>query len=178
MTKKSVFVVIIGLIAFYFFIFDQEFDFNQKFSKTVGKNLSGSYRPPIQEIQNSTFTNGSSGEEIKLSNLIKDNTNVVLHFWATWCVPCVEEIASLYRYALNQKNAENPPVFVFIAVNDKWVNITKFLEKSKLDQSKVGYWLLDNSGEAYTKFRVDKVPESFILRSGQVERLSGAQVWK
>lgn len=178
MTKKSVFVVIIGLIAFYFLIFDQEFDFNKKFSKSVVKNLSGSYRPPLQEIQNSLFTNAASGEEVKLSNLIRDNAEVIVHFWATWCVPCLEEIPSLYRYALNQKNAENPPVFVFIAVNDKWLSITKFLEKAKLDHSKVGYWLIDNTSEAYNKFRVDKVPETFIIRSGQVERLSGAQVWK
>lgn len=179
MTKKSVLVVVAVLAAFYYFIFDREFDFNNKFSNShIGESVMGTYKPPLEEIYGSTFIDAASGESVRLGNLIKGNENVVIHFWGSWCVPCLVEIPSLYRYAESKKDMENPPIFVFIAINDTWSNITKFLEKAKLDYSKVGHWLIDMNSESYTKYRVDKVPESFVIRSGAVERLVGAQVWK
>src|SRR5688500_7862506 len=50
----------------------------------------------------------------------------LLHFWATWCPPCVTEIPALMRLA---EDLEAPGVFrvLLVAVNDSPDQAAKFL---------------------------------------------------
>jgi len=65
------------------------------------------------------------GKEIKLSDF-KGKT-VLIDFWASWCMPCREEMPALVKFYKKHKN-EN---FVILAVNidDKRENMKKFINK-------------------------------------------------
>src|SRR5438067_8894697 len=44
---------------------------------------------------------------------------LVVHFWATWCAPCVEELPGLLAYAREIKN--DPSVeLLAVSVDDDW----------------------------------------------------------
>ena len=67
---------------------------------------------PAPEVVLSTF----DGDEWRLStHLAEDGRPVVLNLWASWCIPCREEIPELSSFA-----TENPHVAVVgAAVNDQ-----------------------------------------------------------
>lgn len=179
MIKNTIAIFFISFIIGYFFIFNENYDFKNKFLKIKSEEANSKpYIPLFEEIYNSTFTFAENAQPVSLNSFMKKDTEVVIHFWATWCAPCLDEIPSLYKYAQNQNVLKKPVVFIFIAINDTWEKIQHFLKKTKIDPKLVGYWLIDNNNESYNKFRVDKVPESFIIRSYDINRLVGAQIWK
>lgn len=178
MTKKITLTVFCLGILSYFFIFNNQFNFYSKFTPTSMSIQKDLYIPKINDIRSAVFLSEDNKSKVSLEELLGKNQNAILHFWATWCVPCLEEIPMLVNYALKQNNNSNAPVFIFIAVNDEWVDIQKFLDKKKINYKDIGYWLIDNDNISYQNFRVDKVPESFVIRSNEVERLVGVQQWR
>lgn len=141
--------------------------------------------PSFTEALNSKFKNLQSSDEKQLSkylnfNHISDSNVVFIHFWATWCVPCIEELPALVQYAKNNyfnKN-KNSTQFVFVSVNDNKDQIVKFLKSKSIDYQNYGIWLMDNENEAYVAFRVDKLPETFVISKDSSTRLQGAQEWR
>jgi len=78
--------------------------------------------PTAQDLYSKTFPD-AAGKEYPLSAL-KGHV-VVVNFWATWCVPCVEEIPSLSKMSASYaKKVE----FVGIGI-DSAANVAEFQKK-------------------------------------------------
>lgn len=69
-----------------------------------------------------------NGESMKLRDL--QGRVVLLNFWATWCVPCIEEIPSLQK--LSQAYADRGLVVVGAAVESEPEDIKKFVAKHQM----------------------------------------------
>lgn len=179
-TQKRKFLPIMLLVAvgtLIYFIQSQDKVF---MTGGVNKKVESTFLPTRSEVLDSKFTpvNSSKLDVQSIRSLLEDKINspLIIHFWATWCVPCLEEIPSLVMYGM--KNQQRELVrFIFVAVNDTDQNVEKFLKSKGIDYKNFGVWLLDNKNQAYEKFRVDKVPETFIIREN-ILRLSGAQMWR
>ncbi len=52
---------------------------------------------------------------------------ILLHFWATWCAPCIEELPKLINLA---ESEPEKVTIIAIAVNDKSKDIQRFLSKT------------------------------------------------
>lgn len=53
---------------------------------------------------------------------------VIMHFWATWCAPCIQEFPELMRSAVN-----NPGIIYLTVSNDRDVKLAEgFVEKMRL----------------------------------------------
>lgn len=76
---------------------------------------------------NASFTN-VNGESVKLADL--KGKVVVINFWATWCPPCIIEMPSLDKLALDQKDNENL-VFMAVEVDRNIEKAAKFMAKNK-----------------------------------------------
>jgi thiol-disulfide isomerase/thioredoxin len=81
---------------------------------------------------------------------------VVLNFWATWCVPCKDEMPLLQKYS----NALKSKVVV-IGINSQ-ESISEI--KAFVDANAISFpIILDSSGEILRKFLVHNYPTTFFI---------------
>lgn len=89
---------------------------------------------------------------------------VVLHFWATWCVPCVWELPQIEKLH-RQLQANREVVLLTISVDQSDSTVKEFL-------SKYGYSfvvLRDKESAVKKAFRLDSLPTIlFIDRAGRI----------
>ena len=89
---------------------------------------------------------------------------VVLNFWATWCVPCREEIPSLIE--LHQQYGDDGVIIVGASVDRGGVDLVKrFVERFK-----VNYPIVIADEKMMRDFgNVEAVPTTFLIdRNGRV----------
>ena len=86
---------------------------------------------------------------------------VIVHFWATWCAPCIVEFPELMKLG-----REHPAELEILAVSvDKNIkDIEKFLSKNKISLPK-NIVMIHDPNQEITKntYSVQKFPESFML---------------
>lgn len=115
------------------------------------------------------------GKEFQLAEMSGD---VLLHFWATWCAPCVTELPHL----INFMETEPDMTLIAISVDVDARIIPSFLEK--LDIAVTAHdniiWAHDPQQKITNGvFNVYQFPETLLLNSEKqlTRRLIGAQNW-
>ena len=99
---------------------------------------------------------------------------LVLHFWATWCGGCVEEIPSLEVF----QREYGPQGVVVLGVS---VDANEKLYKRFMDQFKVSYATSrDPSWDIAASYGTFQLPESYIIDSSGkvVQKVIAAQNWQ
>ncbi|MDX1951003.1 MAG: TlpA disulfide reductase family protein [Verrucomicrobiota bacterium] len=105
------------------------------------------------------------GSSVDLSSL-KGSNVVVLDFWATWCPPCVASLPTMAKIAKEYKS--KGVAFYAVNVQETPKEVKAFLKKHKLEDLPV---LMDESGDATKKFKVEAFPTSlFIDKAGVVKK--------
>ncbi|WP_297338168.1 TlpA disulfide reductase family protein [Algoriphagus sp.] len=96
---------------------------------------------------------------------------IVLHFWATWCKPCIEEFPSL-REAQPRLEKEN--VQFLIASDEELGLIEKFQKRFQ-----TGLNLIQLSKGSLSEFGIYALPTTLILNEEgeQIHRISGKIDW-
>ena len=128
---------------------------------------------------------GSTDAQIPLASSIKtvDITGLkhllrptgrplLVNFWATWCVPCREEMPSLAALA---RRAPDQLVVLAIDVGESRARVGRFLERYPVDLP----ILLDTRGDAAQAWRVGVYPSSYVIGpDGRIRRyIAGALDW-
>ncbi len=102
---------------------------------------------------------------------------IVLHFWATWCGPCLLELPEILQLVEKRKDI----VFVTVAIDDSWATIEKFfLQYPALASIKDRtILLLDPESEIADRYASNKFPETFLINSQGIidNKFVGAQPW-
>jgi len=95
----------------------------------------------------------------------------LVHFWATWCPPCVAEVPSLQRLVRDFRGQKDFSV-VMIAVADVKTKVTPFLGPG---------WdmvLFDPSWDVAHRYGTEQLPETYLVVRGEVvEKFVGATDW-
>lgn len=95
------------------------------------------------------------GNAVNLSRL--HGKFVIIHFWATWCPPCVEEMPALNRFWARLRN--NPKIELYsVSVDDNWKAIDDFQKKVPFDLPV----FRDRGAVTAHKFGTRKFPETYI----------------
>ena len=99
----------------------------------------------------------------------------IIHFWATWCEPCREELPTL-QSLWNKLGNENIKVIGVVSDKDKVTNVKDFISKLKLTFPIV----LDSEGSTYNSYLVKALPTTYIVgKDGKfLARAIGAIDWK
>jgi cytochrome c biogenesis protein CcmG, thiol:disulfide interchange protein DsbE len=116
------------------------------------------------------------GKELELHTV--SGKKVLLHFWATWCGPCVLELPELMEMA---ERESKDLMVIAIAVDKDWQTIGSFLERyPKLKKlPEVVSLYLDPEGKIPSQYGTNGLPESFLLGRDLtvISKLVGAQPW-
>lgn len=132
----------------------------------------------IKTIPNLTLEEFNSDNKHNLIELAQAGSNLVVHFWATWCAPCEKELPALKE--LTEKISSNNNVkFLFITVNDKVKDVEKFLKKYNLAAASNVLVLVDNSFYHQKSFGTYKLPETYVFskNTNLLRRFVGPQEW-
>jgi thiol-disulfide isomerase/thioredoxin len=96
----------------------------------------------------------------------------LLHFWATWCPPCLVEIPKLRAFT-NELHGEPRFGLVMVAVNDTNQRVNDFLGPAD-----TGTMLYDPQWEIANRYGTDQLPETYLVVAGEVvEKFVGATDW-
>jgi peroxiredoxin len=100
---------------------------------------------------------------------------VVLHFWAAWCAPCIEEIANWTKFAEGYSGDEVR--FVAVTLDDRWEDAHKILPSKNLPKNLVS--LIDLEKELPEKYGTYQYPETYLIGPDQtiVTKWVGPQPW-
>ena len=90
---------------------------------------------------------------------------LVVHFWATWCAPCEEELPGLVAWWREAK-ADPRVELLAVSVDEDWKTVEGFLAKRNAADLPLA---LDPGKSAATAFGTLKFPETwFLAPSGEV----------
>jgi thiol-disulfide isomerase/thioredoxin len=99
---------------------------------------------------------------------------VILHFWATWCAPCVEELPHLDAFAEKYENTTH-----IVAVATDLKDVSKIRDFYKAKGIKNLSIAIDKSGILSRLFRASSLPTTvFISSQGhEIGRIQGMVEW-
>ena len=102
---------------------------------------------------------------------------ILLHFWASWCPPCVDEIPLLYQ---RSKMTEFPKDTVILAVSldEERVDALKLLPGFK-DDSPTFILAMDSTKRLAESYGSYQLPETFLIdQAGELkEKWAGPKNW-
>jgi thiol-disulfide isomerase/thioredoxin len=87
----------------------------------------------------------------------------LVHFWATWCPPCIKEIPALQRLSSDFSRHHDFKVLM-VAVSDSNDKVRSFLGSGS-DQI-----LFDPAWDVAKRYGTDKLPETYLVIGGKVVR--------
>lgn len=100
---------------------------------------------------------------------------LILHFWATWCGPCREEMPELVKFVRDTKNDPNVE-FLTVSGDQDWKVVDAWLEERGISGLPVA---LDPKGAIAGRYGATGYPETFFIApSGEiVQHFVGAADW-
>jgi thiol-disulfide isomerase/thioredoxin len=122
-----------------------------------------------REIRPGGFLIDAAGRPQPLARELKPVT--LLHFWATWCPPCITEIPSLVEYATTLRDGRVG--LVLVAVDDDPERARTFLGTAEFPL------LYDPDWDVAHRFGTRQLPETHIVVEGRVvDSFIGAADWR
>ncbi|HEY7214002.1 MAG TPA: TlpA disulfide reductase family protein [Thermoanaerobaculia bacterium] len=87
----------------------------------------------------------------------------LVHFWATWCPPCIQEVPALQRLT---RDFSGHPEFnvLMVAVSDSSDKVRSFLGPG------ADMVLFDPRWDVANRYGTNKLPETYLVVDGQVVR--------
>ena len=131
----------------------------------------GVQQPSVKKLAPDFTLTGVDGGQVKLSDL--RGKLVLLHFWATWCVPCRHEMPLLH-----QLDRDGLKQFRIVCINvnrGDSVEVKAFMDKV----TPHFHSLLDPSGEVRNQYAIRGLPTSYLIAADGkiIGRMIGERDW-
>ena len=101
----------------------------------------------------------------------------VIHFWAAWCAPCIDEIPKWTAFAQRYQEKSDQVRFVAVSLDPTWKEAHKILPTERLPTGV--FSLLDPEQKTSEAFGSFQFPESYLVsRGGKIlMKWVGPQNW-
>lgn len=175
------FVILIVTISF--FVKNYSVEITQFFSpnsdsKTIDSESSEKiFISSFQKfISSQTFKDysGQDLSDVPFNEKLKNSEVVIIHFWASWCAPCVNEVPELIsfknRIFLDGSVSKQKILFVTVSLDEDSVQIEKFIKSFKDFGSSDFIKIWDKSSVFSKYFNVDRLPMTVVLSKSEAPR--------
>ena len=139
---------------------------------------------PLTDDELDLLIQTHDGKNTTLRTLMASGDAILLHFWASWCGPCMEELPEIGKLA--QALRGRRVQVVSVSHDDAWAEADAALVKTNgKAQPDAGVWLREIEGQSGDDGKMLRVrmgtlqlPETYILLDGQaLVRLIASQPW-
>lgn len=118
-----------------------------------------------QEIPNLTLKN-IEGEYIVLKDLVKDDSSLkVFSFWATWCVPCINELDSINEVYGTWQEETNVEIIAVSIDDSRTSKRIRPLVNGKGWKYQI---LLDSNQDFKRALNISTVPYLIVVKNGEI----------
>jgi peroxiredoxin len=93
-------------------------------------------------------------------------------FWATWCVPCVEEIPTMRQVYARYRDRGFVVLGVVVPNDQTKAGVREFATQHKMDYPIV--W--DGADAIVNRYRIDAIPQIFLIGRDGVIRYAGGEL--
>ena len=106
-----------------------------------------------------------NGETTTLEKLSKENNLMVISLWATWCVPCKNELDAINEVYIDWQDETNVKLFAISVDDARTVSRVKPLVNGKAWDFSV---LLDTNNDLKRALGASTIPLTLIIKNGKI----------
>ncbi len=123
--------------------------------------LAGLAQDQLPSVKIRTIT----GKEVNFNEISKSDTAVIVSLWATWCVPCINELETIHdQYEERQK--ETPFKMIAISIDDnRTSNRVRSFVKGKGWDFEI---YLDVNNDLKRALNINDVPHVLLIKNGKI----------
>ena len=124
-------------------------------------------------VVNSNVNLYSLTEVSNIENSLKNESFIVLNPWASWCIPCIEEVEELKKISLDEKY-----YVIGVLVDDSKQNGQEFIKKYNVNYENI--LSEDDIDYLLAKFNWTGIPTSLVLNLDYevIQTISGQVSYK
>ena len=98
----------------------------------------------------------------KLINILDFNSNYVVNFWATWCIPCKKELPDLNKMKIENKDLK----VIIISIDKKPIkDQLNFLKKNKVNELTAYF---DQNMTFFKSLRLRGIPTTLLINQQKI----------
>lgn len=151
--------------VFVFFVFKGNY-FSSKQKKEVVSLPAAISSADIKNKLSSLELFDYEGKKLSLDKDFKDlHQDIIIHLWASWCAPCVNEVPELIAYSKKNHDIK----FVIVSLDDNQEDIAKFLKSFPEFKSDKFIKIWDGSSTISKYLNADRLPMSVVLKKDNNE---------
>lgn len=142
------------------------------------KNMETSYVGEINKLETEGAPNRLFVTSTKKFSLNDIETPVtMIHFWASWCAPCIEEFPSLIAMS---KKMKDKLTIVAISLDESLEEYSAFIKSLDIKDTENFFVLRDPNSEYAEAFGTVKLPETYILNKDKklIRKVPTAENWE
>ncbi len=98
----------------------------------------------------------------KLSNILDINSNYIVNFWATWCIPCKKELPDLKKMKIDNKDLK----VIIISIDKKSIKYQlNFLKKNKVNELTAYF---DQNMTFFKSLKLRGIPTTLLIKKQKI----------
>ena len=114
------------------------------------------------KLNRNIILNDENNIEKKLINILDFNSNYVVNFWATWCIPCKKELPDLNKMKIENKDLK----VIIISIDKKPINDQlNFLKKNKVNELTAYF---DQNMTFFKSLRLRGIPTTLLVNHQKI----------
>lgn len=178
MRKELIKKVLLGSTFLFltFLIIIVSFYFKHYLSRDTGQvKMTGQPVDVVEVLKASQLVN-FNGDPISIDNSVLDAETIVMHFWASWCEPCITEIPEFLESIEHNKSSTK---YIAISMDHNKDDLFRFLKNFPKLNSDLVVRVWDAESNFAAQFKIEKLPAT-IIKSKQkdIKRIDGIVDWK
>ena len=114
------------------------------------------------KLNKNIILNDENNIEKNLINVLDFNSNYVVNFWATWCIPCKKELPDLNKMKIENKDLK----VIIISIDKKPIkDQLNFLKKNKVNEL-IAYF--DQNMTFFKSLRLRGIPTTILINQQKI----------